>query len=133
MRRDDGEHNGQAKTDADDVAFRLAASRPGPLSQTVTSTSPPATRAEISMTLPGGVYLAAFSSRLLNTRCISIASSSSTGRSPGRSMRTLWPPRTAARARSAAPTASMASAQPVATPATGNCAGFLRQAKEVNA
>ena len=82
------------------------AGKPGPLSATLTSRSGDTARALTVTSLPIGVYLAAFSNRLANTRSINTASNATNGRSGASAVRTVWPASAAPTDTSAVPTTS---------------------------
>ncbi len=105
VRLDDRAADRQPEADAGRRAFLAAAlelagrspprgprGRPGPWSSTQTSTlSLDRAPRRSSIGVPGGVYLAAFSSRLASTRSISTASMCTSGRSAGSATRTVRP------------------------------------------
>jgi hypothetical protein len=123
MQRHDRAADGKAQADAAGRALGGAAmefrkqlsgipgGRPGPESSIERRSSSPKRSARRTTVVPGGVYLAAFSSRLANTCSMSVASTRTSGRSPGISTRNACDAKRSRNRRSTVPAISVGACQ----------------------
>src|SRR5260221_5562116 len=88
------------------IASSEPGTSPGPLSATMMRSRSPRTEPSMRVSLPFGVYLAAFSKILTRTRSNNTASISTSGRSAGRSMRSVCAASNCPSAATALPTTS---------------------------